>query len=197
MRQCTPRHASSRQVDSSQQQSPCEVTESVCRFANRSTNRPRFAGAFRFGGTVAIEQTKIFPEIFVGALQVLCGRTVGTVWEQPVFPARRPRQIFLGRPRKSDRFRLSQPVVNSRNKTNTMKRIAKHNSKTAAPTLADPCPVSGFATKAEAAKFLRTSIRTVDRLIECGKLKSKKIIRSRRIPWSALHRLAGDRVATA
>ena len=47
-------------------------------------------------------------------------------------------------------------------------------------------PYSRFVTKAEAAAYLRTTVRTIDRLIKAGRLRSKKLLRSRLIPRSSL-----------
>lgn len=82
-----------------------------------------------------------------------------------------------------------------------MKRIrqqrrTKPKAKSAAAlTEAAPVPTTGFATKMEAAKFLRLSRSTITRMVKDGTLRSKKIVRCRRIPWSVLHEMAGSQVA--
>lgn len=77
-----------------------------------------------------------------------------------------------------------------------MKRL-KPNPKRKKPAVEQPpkapVPTEGLATKGEAAKFLNLSIRTIERMVDAGKLASKKLGRSRRIPWSVLRSISGDR----
>lgn len=77
-------------------------------------------------------------------------------------------------------------------KSKPMKAVGKMLQNSAASVAAPVrVPLDGLATKREAAVFLHVCLKTVDRLIKRKVLPKTKIGRASRIPWTALHRLAG------
>ena len=53
-----------------------------------------------------------------------------------------------------------------------------------------PARKSGLATFEQSSRYLSVSKNTLYRMIEDGELPDVKLRNSRRIPWSALHKLA-------
>ena len=54
---------------------------------------------------------------------------------------------------------------------------------------------NGFATIEQTGAFLAVSRSTVYLLLEAGQLPSRKIRRSRRIPWNSIHEFAAKDLA--